>query len=511
MKRLIVFSLLLIASTAAAQVDSVVIKFHDGSSQTLVATPATQPTISAKLAGLAIGTPGSWANSSATFDKAFDGRLDTFFDAPTGNGVYAGVALSNPSIVTMIRFAPRAERPDRMVGGVFKASNDQKEWTTLYAVTSAPPVGKFTEVPINNATPFRFVYYFAPDNSFGNIAEIEVWGIGPQAAVIPPLEPVPADVVHIDSAQDLSKTSTAKVAALKRGVIFDITDSLHIGSSQRLTSYGDTSLPSPVIHWNRTDAPYGACLFISGNGSQVDSLAIDAGNAAGIQLDKNDSTILRSLKFLQAEDCIKLFGASKVRIWDCEGPPKGLQNGYFGFLQSSQVADCDQIEFKRNKGYDSTTQHQIRGEANNLEIADNEFTLENVKHNCFAIQRGKNIWIHDNIIHKSNISIGPNPAPLPASPGVGQPDSYFVDGVRIENIRFDGGQIQIYGNSSNVSLANITGTTLQGEPLIQVGHGDARDLMANGQMRIVDGLTIFNSATTPYSITPGMVKNLVTK
>jgi mannan endo-1,4-beta-mannosidase len=45
----------------------------------------------AVLTGVKFGTPGSWQNSSNTFDKAFDGNTSTFFDAPSGSGDYVGI------------------------------------------------------------------------------------------------------------------------------------------------------------------------------------------------------------------------------------------------------------------------------------------------------------------------------------------------------------------------------------------------------------------------------------
>ena len=44
-----------------------------------------------KLAGVAYGTPGSWYDLGNTFDKALDGNVDTFFDAPINTGAYVGL------------------------------------------------------------------------------------------------------------------------------------------------------------------------------------------------------------------------------------------------------------------------------------------------------------------------------------------------------------------------------------------------------------------------------------
>ena len=39
-----------------------------------------------KVTGTGFGTPGSWYNSGNTFDKALDGDVNTFFDAPNADG-----------------------------------------------------------------------------------------------------------------------------------------------------------------------------------------------------------------------------------------------------------------------------------------------------------------------------------------------------------------------------------------------------------------------------------------
>lgn len=44
-----------------------------------------------KLTGTGFGTSGSWSNSGNTFEKALDGDVNTFFDAPTDSGNYVGI------------------------------------------------------------------------------------------------------------------------------------------------------------------------------------------------------------------------------------------------------------------------------------------------------------------------------------------------------------------------------------------------------------------------------------
>ena len=52
------------------------------------------------MTGTIIGTMGSWNNSGNTKEKARDGSITTFFDAPTGTGVWVGLDCGTPRIIT---------------------------------------------------------------------------------------------------------------------------------------------------------------------------------------------------------------------------------------------------------------------------------------------------------------------------------------------------------------------------------------------------------------------------
>jgi len=137
---------------------------------------------SKKLTGTVIGTSGSWSNNSATTKTAaVDGNLNTYFDGPTANGVWVGYDLGADSTqaVFKIRYAPRSGQASRMVGGVFQGSNvaDFSTAKTLYTIKTAPAVGVYTEQIITSPVPYRYVRYLSPNNGFGNVAEIEFYGM----------------------------------------------------------------------------------------------------------------------------------------------------------------------------------------------------------------------------------------------------------------------------------------------------------------------------------------------
>jgi endoglucanase len=133
-----------------------------------------------KLTGSIIGTAGSWNNSGNTITNVFDGSLSTFFDAPSGNGAWAGLDFGAgvTNSITQINYCPRAGYESRMVGGVFQGANQANfsDAVTLFTVTNSPASGQFSSASIPNAAAFRFVRYLSPDGGWGNVAEVEFYG-----------------------------------------------------------------------------------------------------------------------------------------------------------------------------------------------------------------------------------------------------------------------------------------------------------------------------------------------
>jgi hypothetical protein len=143
-------------------------------------TAGTTKPVSAQLTGTAS------ANTAASYDgkpsdnytAAFDGNSNTFFDAPTANGNYVQLDLGTARTITQIAYAPRVSFESRMVGGYFEASNDPTFGTgvtVLYTITS-PPADGLTTQAISVTGTFRYVRYVAPTGSYGNIAEMQLFG-----------------------------------------------------------------------------------------------------------------------------------------------------------------------------------------------------------------------------------------------------------------------------------------------------------------------------------------------
>lgn len=132
-----------------------------------------------KFSGTGIGSPGSYNNLGNTFEMALDNDLSTYFDGATSNGQWVGLDLGTAQTLKEVRFAPRPQFTDRLIGGIIQASDnaDFSAPIILHTINAAPPAGILTSVMIQNAVAYQYVRYLSPDGSWGNIAEIEFWGL----------------------------------------------------------------------------------------------------------------------------------------------------------------------------------------------------------------------------------------------------------------------------------------------------------------------------------------------
>jgi alpha-galactosidase len=153
-------------------------------------TPTPTPVAGAvKLSGTTFGTSPAYA-AGCEYDKAFDGNTSTYFDYAYANGGYTGIDLGagNGRRVTSIKYYPRASWAGRMVMGKFQGSNTSSSsgYVDLYTISTTPPYA-WTQVNISDTNTYRYLRYLGPDGSYGNVAEIEFYGIatGPTATPTP--------------------------------------------------------------------------------------------------------------------------------------------------------------------------------------------------------------------------------------------------------------------------------------------------------------------------------------
>jgi len=132
-----------------------------------------------KIEGSLIGHSGSWGNNPATtIAAAVDSNLNTFVDGPTSTG-YVGYDFGSGkgAHLTLVRYAPRAGYPARMIGGEIRGANDPTldDAVTLYTITQQPNEGGYTNATILTSETYRYLYYYAPSGNC-DIAEIEFYG-----------------------------------------------------------------------------------------------------------------------------------------------------------------------------------------------------------------------------------------------------------------------------------------------------------------------------------------------
>jgi len=131
--------------------------------------------------GTWIGTQGTWG-SGMTGDKAFDGNVTTYFDAPSstsGNGCWTGLDFGSERELTALRFVPRRDSvatAERMQGGWFEVADNASfaNPTVLYTVPNVtPPLNVVTEITLAQPVTARYARYCSRNGGWGNVAEVE--------------------------------------------------------------------------------------------------------------------------------------------------------------------------------------------------------------------------------------------------------------------------------------------------------------------------------------------------
>lgn len=93
--------------------------------------------------------------------------------APVG----ANPPLKLPVVVDRVRFFPAPHQSAAMAGGKFTGSNVSatEGFQPLATIAAAPAEGQWTDLPLENSKPYRWIRYEAPAGSHGNVAEVEFY------------------------------------------------------------------------------------------------------------------------------------------------------------------------------------------------------------------------------------------------------------------------------------------------------------------------------------------------
>ena len=138
------------------------------------------PAADGLLIGELFGTD-AWDGGDASYDKAWDGDIATFFDpAGVGEVNHTGVKLSEEYILTEIRIHPRDGFLGRFNGATIQGSNDGENWTDVFL---SEAVAEVADYQIIKADAFiagsntGYIYYrYANNLEHGDVAEVELYG-----------------------------------------------------------------------------------------------------------------------------------------------------------------------------------------------------------------------------------------------------------------------------------------------------------------------------------------------
>ena len=132
----------------------------------------------AKLTGFVLGTSGT---NGTERGYAFDGNLNTNFYAQK-DGVFrpwAGLDLSQPHVITAIRFMPDRSSVSCSRLAVFQGANSSDFIDAMpiaMVPVEGPKAGEWFEIPVNVSKGFRYVRMVCPGRDNMNVIEIEFYG-----------------------------------------------------------------------------------------------------------------------------------------------------------------------------------------------------------------------------------------------------------------------------------------------------------------------------------------------
>lgn len=144
-------------------------KTQDGSKVATCAVTVTNQNEATKLTGTQSDNiiPSCCENGG---NHAFDGDITTYVDDNDPTSGYTQLDFGSPKNVSMIKYYPRVNNANRMVGGTFLGSNNGTNFTTIYTINSTPAYD-WNSVTVN--VNYRYIRYLSPTNGYCNVAEIE--------------------------------------------------------------------------------------------------------------------------------------------------------------------------------------------------------------------------------------------------------------------------------------------------------------------------------------------------
>jgi alpha-galactosidase len=162
-----------------------------------------------KLTGTIMGKCNATTFCPGTcYDNAVDNDTSTFPDCALADSAYAGYDLGSSYVITSVRFLPRTDWIDRMIGMIFEGSRDNNSWDPLYLIRNVPSTPVWTSAQISpivdSACNLRSCRYVRLNNGFAlggylNVREVEFYGF--------PLDSLPVFVRQASSVAGLPVSS----------------------------------------------------------------------------------------------------------------------------------------------------------------------------------------------------------------------------------------------------------------------------------------------------------------
>lgn len=142
------------------------------------------------------GEGGTWNKpDTESYIYAFDGDYETNrvnFGNNSGGIGYGALDLGEEkeAVISKVRYLPNycstlAAINNRIIGTIFQGSNDKANWTTFASIAEPAAQGEnkndgevpgaWVELDVTDATPYRYVRFLSPKNSYGSLYEVEFY------------------------------------------------------------------------------------------------------------------------------------------------------------------------------------------------------------------------------------------------------------------------------------------------------------------------------------------------
>lgn len=121
--------------------------------------------------------------------NAFDYLPSTTIEPGGADNAWVGLDLGTARQITAVRFIPRDDNSERMVGGVFQGSNSPTFTSPvrLAQINVRPVKGAEAMLAVTNPGTFRYVRYLSPNGGYANVAELKFYAAGPSLPTAPPV------------------------------------------------------------------------------------------------------------------------------------------------------------------------------------------------------------------------------------------------------------------------------------------------------------------------------------